>query len=166
MSRIFNPRLAFRTFAVGIGPAACMGSLVMNRRAIRCDSGAFIANPPARQSRRPFIDVTPDTVRQVSSGSIVGFGAGLLVALFSKTIAMLGGLVAFSMHVSSSPPPSYPASGIDISQVALRYGWNVPRMLGINKLLDRSKFWKKTQNEPWFTASFAATFIMAAFVHL
>ncbi|KAF4333041.1 histone H3-like centromeric cse-4 [Fusarium beomiforme] len=100
--------------------------------------------PPPR--RRP-LDIPPDTVRQLSSGSIAGFGVGVVVTLFSRTLAFFTGLIAFSIHV------------------AARWGLDIPRTLGLEKLL-KSSIWNKSKDRPLFTASFLVTFILATFVRL
>lgn len=98
MYRTFSSRVALRAMTVGVGPAACVGAFVATRPVIRCDGPTLATGPPRR--RQPSLDISPDTVRQLSSGSVAGFGVGVLVGLFSKTLALLTGLVALSIHVS------------------------------------------------------------------
>ncbi|GKU02872.1 histone H3 centromeric protein cse-4 [Fusarium langsethiae] len=136
---------AFRAMSRGIAPATCVGAFVATRPVIRCDAPTLATGPPRRN--RSF-DVSPDTVRQLSSGSIAGFGIGVVVALFSRTLAFLAGVVAFSIHLAS------------------RWGLDIPRTLGIEKLLMKSSIWNKSKNRPLFTVSFLATFILATFVRL
>ncbi|KAF7545922.1 hypothetical protein G7Z17_g8804 [Cylindrodendrum hubeiense] len=148
MNRIFSTRVAFRALATGIGPAACASSLLVNRRAIRCDAPPLVASPASRQRRSSALDVSPETVSQISSGSVAGFATGLVIALFSRTLALLSGLFAISLHIAS------------------RYGYDASRILGIRKLLEGNTLWEKSKGKPWFTMSFLVTFILAAFVHL
>ncbi|KAH7144659.1 hypothetical protein B0J13DRAFT_555742 [Dactylonectria estremocensis] len=148
MSRIFGSRVAFRALATGIGPAACASSFLVNRRAIQCDTHPLAASSPSRQRRPSPVDLSPEVVSQLSSGSVLGFGTGLVLALFSRTLALLSGLFAISLHIAS------------------RYGYDVSRMLGIRKLLDGNALWEKSKGRPWFTVSFLMTFLLAAFVHL
>ncbi|KAM5353751.1 hypothetical protein ACJ41O_000401 [Fusarium nematophilum] len=147
MYRTFSSRVAFRAMAAGIGPAACVGTFIATRPVIRCDAPAFATGQP-HQRRRPSFDVSPETVRQVSSGSVTGFGVGVVVALFSRTLALLSGLIALSIHVAS------------------RYGLDIPRTLGFDKYLNRNALWIKSKKNPLFTAAFLVTFILAAFVRL
>lgn len=120
MNRAFNPRIALRTVAAGVGPVACVGTFIATRPVIRCDAPTLATGPPRR--RQSSFDVSPETVKQVSSGSIAGlsplamystvplhdtdsrftpgFGVGVIVALFSKALAFFGGLFALSVHVS------------------------------------------------------------------
>jgi hypothetical protein len=51
-------------------------------------------------------------------------------------------------------------------QVASRWGLDIPRTLGLEKLLKNSSIWNKSKNRPVFTASFLVTFILATFVRL
>ncbi|KAM0247678.1 hypothetical protein ACHAP5_003925 [Fusarium lateritium] len=163
MYRAFNSRVALRAMSRGIAPATCVGAFIATRPVIRCDAPTLATGPPPRRSRS--LDVSPDTVRQLSSGSIagllslpdislshtqqfLGFGVGVVVALFSRTLAFLAGLVAFSVHVAS------------------RWGLDIPRTLGLEKLLKKSSIWNKSKNRPLFTASFLVTFILATFVRL
>ncbi|KAM0236800.1 hypothetical protein ACHAPO_004841 [Fusarium lateritium] len=58
-----------RAMSRGIAPATCIGAFVATRPVIRCDAPTLATGPPRRN--RSF-DVSPDTVRQLSSGSIAG----------------------------------------------------------------------------------------------
>ncbi|KAF4972623.1 hypothetical protein FZEAL_9566 [Fusarium zealandicum] len=146
MYRTFNSRVAYRAMAAGLGPTACVGAFVATRPVIRCDAPTLATGPPRR--RQPSLDVSPNTVRQISSGSVAGFGVGVVVALFSRTLAILSGLVALSIHIAS------------------RYGLDIPRTLGVKKFLERNSVWTRSKRNPVFTASFLVTFILAAFVRL
>jgi hypothetical protein len=53
----------------GIAPATCVGAFIATRPVIRCDAPTLATGPPRRN--RSF-DVSPDTVRQLSSGSVAG----------------------------------------------------------------------------------------------
>lgn len=147
MNRTFNPRAALRTMAVGVGPMACVGTFIATRPVIRCDAPTLATGPPQRRYRSSF-DVSPEIVKQVSRGSITGFGVGVLVALFSKTLTFFGGLFALSIHIAG------------------RYGIDVTRFLRVDKLLNKSSLWAKSKNKPLFTLSFLVTFILAGFVRL
>ncbi|WZH43169.1 FUN14 family [Fusarium acuminatum] len=139
MYRAFNSRVALRAMSRGIAPATCVGAFIATRPVIRCDAPTLATGPPPRRSRS--LDVSPDT-------KFLGFGVGVVVALFSRTLAFLAGLVAFSVHVAS------------------RWGLDIPRTLGLEKLLKNSSIWNKSKNRPVFTASFLVTFILATFVRL
>ncbi|CZS78208.1 unnamed protein product [Fusarium graminearum] len=80
MYRTFNSRIALRALSRGIAPATCIGAFVATRPVIRCDAPTLATGPPRRN--RSF-DVSPDTVRQLSSGSIAGSKAnGWLIIAF------------------------------------------------------------------------------------
>ncbi|CAH0042966.1 unnamed protein product [Clonostachys solani] len=146
MIRATTLRRAGRLFASGIAPsAACIGTVYLLRpRPIQLD--AIDVSPRQHQSQRA--GLSTKTVQQISSGSMAGFGCGLIIALFSRTLAFLGSILAVSVYVTS------------------RYGIDLPQILGIKKLLLKSSVWRKLGGSPWFTASFALTFTLAAFVHL
>ncbi|ROT40161.1 hypothetical protein SODALDRAFT_251926, partial [Sodiomyces alkalinus F11] len=44
--------------------------------------------------------LSPEFLRDVSRGSMTGFGAGLVVCFFSRVIAMLAGATILTLHVS------------------------------------------------------------------
>ncbi|CAI6082151.1 unnamed protein product [Clonostachys chloroleuca] len=87
-------------------------------------------------------------VMKLIASFALGFGCGLIIAIFSRTLAFLGSILAVSVYVTS------------------RYGIDLPQILGIKKFLLKSSVWRKLGGSPWFTASFALTFTLAAFVHL
>ncbi|KAI5457920.1 hypothetical protein BGZ63DRAFT_407973 [Mariannaea sp. PMI_226] len=162
MSRMFTSRATLRALAASIGPAGCAGTLLVNQRAIRCDSPQQAAPSTPRLRRLTALELSPDTVAQISSGSVtdtsgsllrlafmlLGFGVGLVVTVFSRTLAFLTGLVGLCLHVAS------------------RAGLDVPRVLGIQKYLDGNELWEKSKGKPWFTASFLATFLLATVVRI
>ncbi|KAI9897438.1 hypothetical protein N3K66_007294 [Trichothecium roseum] len=137
----------FRNVAMRAGPAACIsGGLLMRQTTLRMDASIPAASGQFRASSRSRI--SPKTVQHISSGSIAGFGTGLILTLFSRTLVFICSVLTLSCYVAS------------------RYGVNLPRILGMKKLLDRSAVWAKTGKSPYFTASFTLTFVLAAFVRL
>ncbi|CAG9996650.1 unnamed protein product [Clonostachys byssicola] len=164
MIRATTLRRAGRLFATGIAPsAACIGTVYLLRpRPIQLD--AIDVSPRQHQSQRA--GLSTKAVQQIASGSMaerrgrgkqvikliasfaLGFGCGLIIAIFSRTLAFLGSILAVSVYVTS------------------RYGIDLPQILGIKKFLLKSSVWRKLGGSPWFTASFALTFTLAAFVHL
>jgi hypothetical protein len=98
-----------------------------------------------------------------------GFGTGLVVAIFSRTLVFLGSFLAVSIYVSLHYSNLSINNGIqcsELSKVASRYGVDLPKMMGIKKLLNESSFWRRMSVNPWFSASFILTFTLAAFVRL
>ncbi|KAF5499488.1 histone H3-like centromeric protein hH3v [Colletotrichum fructicola] len=81
----------------------------------------------------------------LSSGSMFGFGAGLLVGFLSHTLVLLAGLTIFAFYLAN------------------RYGIDLPQLLGL-----KERFNTVASNKPFrnsvFRLSFAATFTLAAFV--
>lgn len=74
MNRLLYHRSAFRNLAIGIGPAVCIGSIIQTRRPIRCDSPSSALNDslPRLQQQPQGTKLSPDKVRQISSGSVAG----------------------------------------------------------------------------------------------
>lgn len=181
MYRAFNSRVALRAMSRGIAPATCVGAFVATRPVIRCDAPTLATGPPRRN--RSF-DVSPDTVRQLSSGSV----AGMFLPLDNpktKNWLMIGSRIwswgcSRPLFTNSCVPcrsdcllhpcKSYPLLSaqplVSHNQLASRWGLDIPRTLGIEKLLKKSSIWNKSKNRPLFTASFLATFILATFVRL
>ncbi|KAH8712484.1 hypothetical protein HC256_005675 [Beauveria bassiana] len=96
MSRL---RPVAKLFALGLAPAACVGASFALRPA------KFDALEPAPVSRRlrqrenpPTGRLSPRIIEQLSRGSIFGFGAGVVIAFFSRTLVFLGGLIAGSLQ--------------------------------------------------------------------
>jgi uncharacterized membrane protein (Fun14 family) len=134
--------------------------------AARLDS---IAIPAAPRSQAPRSGISTKAVRQLSSGSLAGFGTGLVVAIFSRTLVFLGSFLAVSIYVSLHYSNLSINNGLqcsELSKVASRYGVDLPKMMGIKKLLNESSFWRRMSVNPWFSASFILTFTLAAFVRL
>jgi hypothetical protein len=61
---------------------------------------------------------------------------------------------------------SWIVSVLMIVQAASRYGIDLPKLLGVKKLLRQSPVWNKLEGKPWFTASFVITFTLAAFAKI
>jgi uncharacterized membrane protein (Fun14 family) len=86
-------------------------------------------------------------MKQISSGSVAGLAAGLVIASFSRVLVVVIGLC------------------LAVAQISSRYGLNVFHRFNVNKQikkvasLDRAK-------KVFFKASFTAGFIMTAFVRL
>ncbi|KND92829.1 hypothetical protein TOPH_02572 [Tolypocladium ophioglossoides CBS 100239] len=148
MSRLFGLRTA-RFFAAG-GVYVGAAMLSNPRVPLRLDSGQPVTARSRQRQQPPGSSLSPQLVRQVSSGSLAGFAAGFFVALFSRTLVFLGGLLAVSLHIASC------------------WGLGVPRLAGINQQRwpGLSSVGRLGADNPWFTSSFALTFILAAFVRL
>jgi len=90
--------------------------------------------------------LNPGAVRQMSSGSIVGLCAGLLVSTFSKTLALLVGL------------------GVVAVQWASSYGYNVIPYGRLQKYVKSVDMRTLVQDNAAFKIAFGTTFALAAFV--
>ncbi|EHK21033.1 uncharacterized protein TRIVIDRAFT_230990 [Trichoderma virens Gv29-8] len=149
--RQFSPILRYsRRFMLGsIGTGVCYGAFAANST-IRFDSrqkSPPTASQPAVKPSEPLL--SPRIIRQISAGSVVGFGTGLLVSLFSRTLVFIGGVMAAFYHLASS------------------YGLGLPSIVSSHKVLtDKIPFIKYGTGNGWFVASFSLTFILAAFVRL
>lgn len=113
----------FRNVAMRAGPAACIsGGLLMRQTTLRMDASIPAASGQFRASSRSRI--SPKTVQHISSGSIagmqarapetmahdtnqgnysVGFGTGLILTLFSKTLVFICSVLTLSCYVSYQP---------------------------------------------------------------
>jgi len=134
--------------ALGMGSGACITAVnVIRAQPIRLDnlpsSSSQQQRPAALRSR-----ISAQAVQQFSSGSLAGLCTGVVVALFSRTLVFLGSFFALTVYVAS------------------RYGIDLPRMLGVRRLVKQPAWWHKLEQSPWFTGSFALTFALAAFVRL
>ncbi|KAK0384780.1 hypothetical protein NLU13_7258 [Sarocladium strictum] len=152
MSRSFAMRRAALALGAGGASAAvCMGAYNLTRQYPRpalYSLQRMSLMPSERASVAPDSNISSETVRQISSGSITGFAAGVIVAIFSRTLAILGGLTTLFMHL------------------AARQGLDIPRMVGADTILKKLHLWERTQSNPWFVSAFALTFTLAAFVRL
>ncbi|KAL7905762.1 hypothetical protein GGI35DRAFT_121957 [Trichoderma velutinum] len=141
----YSRRLLLGSISTGV----CYGAFAANST-IRFDSrqkSPPTASQPAAKPSEPLL--SPRIIRQISAGSIVGFGTGLLVSLFSRTLVFIGGVMAAFYHLASS------------------YGIGLPSIVYSPKLLtDKNPFLKYGTGNGWFVASFGLTFILAAFVRL
>ncbi|KAK4064297.1 uncharacterized protein Triagg1_9093 [Trichoderma aggressivum f. europaeum] len=145
-------RYSRRLLIGSVGTGVCYGAFATANSPVRFDSRQNQKSPPpasqpAANSSEPLL--SPRIIRQISAGSIVGFGTGLLVSLFSRTLVFIGGVMAAFYHLASS------------------YGLGLPSILHSHKLLtDKTPLFKYGTGNGWFVASFGLTFILAAFVRL
>lgn len=104
------------------------------------DSGRH-ATPASRYLSPP----NADFVKDVSQGSIYGFGCGLVVGFFSQALTLVAGLTMFTLHVLQ------------------RWGLDIPRLLGVKEKLN-SAVLNRPLGHAVFRLTFAVTFTLAAFV--
>jgi len=106
--------------------------------------------------------LNPGAVRQISSGSIIGLCAGLLISTFSKSLALLVGLGLVVVQVCSSA--SFPAIPSNPHQVASRYGITLIPYNKLQKYVTDIDIRSAVQDNVAFKISFGTTFALAAFV--
>lgn len=90
--------------------------------------------------------LNPETVKQLSSGSLGGFATGLLISVFSKTLVLLAGL------------------SMVMVQVASRYGINLVDMLHLRNRVNSSRILKALQHKVAFKLAFGIAFALSAFM--
>ncbi|KAH0426880.1 FUN14 family protein [Colletotrichum camelliae] len=139
----FTGRHVLLPVSTGIG-ITC--ALRFRRAPIRFDSDQAQKTSPAQRLRsQPRGGLSPEAMRQLSSGSMFGFGAGLLVGFLSHTLVLLAGLTIFTFYLAN------------------RYGIDLPQLLGLKERFNTVALNKPFRNAV-FRLSFAATFTLAAFV--
>ncbi|OTA02138.1 hypothetical protein A9Z42_0024700 [Trichoderma parareesei] len=133
----------------GIGTSVCYGAFAANST-VRFDSrqkSPQTQSQPADAAREQLL--SPRIIRQVSAGSIIGFGTGLVVSVFSRTLVFIGGVLAA------------------FYQLAASYGLGLPSIVSSHRFLtDTFPSLKVGTGNGWFVASFSLTFILAAFARL
>ncbi|EXF83527.1 FUN14 family protein [Colletotrichum fioriniae PJ7] len=174
MSGLLSARIAGRRLAWPIGAGFCVAYSLVHRQTpgnFGSHLTSTAASPNRAQHRRSFGSLNPESMRQLSRGSIYGFGVGLLVGFLSHTLALLTGLAMFTVYVLATAPQGTRSSGYDclnsvltsVPQLAHRYGLDLPQLLGVKKHLNKAILTKPFHNAV-FRLSFAATFTLAAFV--
>jgi len=145
-------RPLFHRQTIGLGLGLSLVTFHMLRqRPIRLDSGpVFSGNSYGGDARTtPLVrngQLNPAAVRQISSGSIIGLCAGLLVSTFSRSLALLIGL------------------GVVAVQWASSYGINVIPYNKLQKRITSIDLRSAVQDNVVFKVSFGATFALAAFM--
>ncbi|KAL7918500.1 hypothetical protein ACQKWADRAFT_303841 [Trichoderma austrokoningii] len=143
-------RYSRRLLFGGIGTGVCYGAFAANS-SVRLDSRPRqSAAAPAQYTTKPVEPPpSPEIIRQISSGSVVGFATGLVVSVFSRTLVLLGGVLTACYHLASS------------------YGLPLPRFLNLPKyLVEKTPLLSHSTRNGWFVASFLLTFVLSAFVSL
>ncbi|KAF7955266.1 uncharacterized protein EAE97_000525 [Botrytis byssoidea] len=147
MSRLLlrTPRLT--ASALGLTSYASYSLLQSHRFPARLDS---LSSPLSKNGNAPMIKkgggLDSKTVSQISSGSIVGLGAGLAVSTFSRSLALIIGLMVVGIQWASS-------HGLDI----------VPTDR-IQRYIKHVNLRSLVEENVAFKVSFGTTFAMAAFM--
>ncbi|KAK2000505.1 hypothetical protein LX36DRAFT_572121 [Colletotrichum falcatum] len=147
MSGLRSARLAGRRLAWPLGSGICVAYSLHCRQTSNYLNPHLTSSavPKPRAQNRSFGGLSPDSMRQLSNGTLSGFSVGLLVGFLSHTLVLLTGLAMFTFYL------------------AHRYGLDLPRLLGVKERLNKTVLARPFHNVV-FRLSFAATFTLAAFV--
>ncbi|KAH8653655.1 hypothetical protein BX600DRAFT_515907 [Xylariales sp. PMI_506] len=148
MSAFMISRSLLRRHALATGISLSVGSaLVLRQPKIRMDARAVprpMTTGVGASGSKERLD--PEVIRQLSSGSVTGFLAGLVISVFSRTLVLLFGVT------------------VVIIQVAARYGINVIDQLRVKERLGNSRVLRALEKDPAFKLSFGFFFAMSAFI--
>jgi len=148
---LFRPLLRPRAFGMGLGLSIATIHLTKHQTPLRLDSTGspnFSNNSYRKHAEVPGIQrpqLNPRVVRQISSGSIVGLCTGLAVSTFSRSLALLIGLLVVGIQWAAS------------------YGYNLPYEK-LQSYVTNMNLRAAVQDNVAFKISFGTTFAMAAFV--
>jgi len=150
---LLRPLLRPRTLGIGvsIGVGLSLAAIhISQQQPIRLDSTTAAPKSSGTKVPSPALHgrwLKPGTVRQISGGSITGICAGLAISTFSRSLALLIGLLVLGVQWASS-------HGIDI----LPYK-------RIGQYVTSVDLKSVIQDDPAFKISFGSTFALAAFMH-
>ncbi|KAF7874966.1 hypothetical protein EAF04_002139 [Stromatinia cepivora] len=150
--RLLRPHLT--ASALGLTTYSTYTLLQSHRFPSRLDS---LSSPLSTSSTSKYGDVktsivrnggglNPKAVRQISSGSIIGLGAGLAVSTFSRSLALIIGLMIVGLQWASS------------------HGLNLIPTDRIQRYIKHVNLRSAIQENVAFKVSFGTTFAMAAFM--
>ncbi|KAJ9134446.1 hypothetical protein NKR23_g10134 [Pleurostoma richardsiae] len=157
MSAAFLCRGALRRRGIPLALGLSSGALMVSRqKPFRLDAAtATTTLGPPPTSRGPAVGPTveeeggwlsPEVIKQLSSGSLTGLLTGLLVSVFSKTLVLLIGV------------------GMVVIQVASRYGIDLVDILKLRQRVQSSKILSALSRDTTFKLAFGVTFAMSAFM--
>lgn len=146
---LLNSRSSLRRTALPVLSIGFTSSLIAihSQRPMRFDAVAVHAQESRTYSsgkRKDHLD--GDVVKQLSSGSLSGFLAGVLISYFSKTLVMLAGITMVAL------------------QVASRYGINLVDQLHLRQRVQSSRILTALSRVTVFKLSFAVAFALSAFM--
>jgi len=149
-SMFLRPILRPQTLGLGLGLSIATLQLAQ-QRPMRLDTKPILSsgsykmnaqNPVVREGH-----LNPKAVKQVSSGSIIGLVAGLAVSTFSRSLALLIGLLVVG------------------AQWAASYGINLLPYDKLQRYVTSLDLRSAVQDNVAFKLSFGMTFALAAFMH-
>ncbi|KAG4442576.1 hypothetical protein IFR05_001906 [Cadophora sp. M221] len=151
---LLRPLIRPQTLGLGLGLSYLTHQTLFQQRAYRLDSSA--APPPllsqdsyVRNAKVPVLKegrLNEKAVRQISSGSIIGLCAGLAVSTFSKSLALILGLLVVGVQYASN------------------HGVNIIPYNRLQKYVTSIDLRSAVQDNVAFKISFGTTFALAAFM--
>lgn len=154
MASLFLRPLLLRPQTLGLGLGLSLATYhSITQAPYRLDAGSapvFSTDAYRANARTPVVrngGLNPSAVRQISSGSIIGLCAGILVSTFSRPLALLLGLMVVGVQWASS------------------YGINVIPYDRLQKYFTSIDVRSSVQDNVAFKLSFGTTFALAAFMH-
>ncbi|KAI9049334.1 hypothetical protein LZ554_007178 [Drepanopeziza brunnea f. sp. 'monogermtubi'] len=152
-SLLLRPLLRPQTLGLGLGLTTYVSyhALISPQRPIRLDTTPILSTDSyARNAKVPVLKegrrLNERAVRQASAGSIIGLVAGLAVSTFSKSLALILGLLVVGVQYASS------------------YGINVLPYERLQRYVKGIDLRSAVQDNVAFKVSFGTTFALAAFM--
>ncbi|KUJ19795.1 uncharacterized protein LY89DRAFT_641054 [Mollisia scopiformis] len=155
-SLLLRPLLRPQALGLGLGLSLTTYHAVYRQQAIRLDSspsssGSILSGDSYRKNAQvPVIrngGLNERAVRQISSGSIVGLCAGLVVSTFSRPLAIVLGLLIVGVQYASS-----------------QLGINIIPYNRLQRYVTSIDLRSAVQDNVAFKLSFGTTFALAAFM--
>jgi len=147
---LLRPLVRPQVLGIGLGLSLATFKLSM-QRPMRLDSAPILSNDSyKRNAQTPVVrngQLNPGAVRQISTGSIIGLCAGLAVSVFSRSLALLIGLLVVGVQWAAS------------------YGINVLPYGKLQRYVTSIDLRSAVQDNVAFKISFGTTFALAAFMH-
>ncbi|KAH9221872.1 hypothetical protein DL95DRAFT_327292 [Leptodontidium sp. 2 PMI_412] len=152
---LLRPLIRPQTLGLGLGLSYLTHQTLFRQRPYRMDSpGSAAPQLPSQDSyvRNAKVPVVKEgrlnekAVRQISSGSIIGLCAGLAVSTFSRSLALILGLLVVGVQYASN------------------HGVNIIPYNRLQKYVTSIDLRSAVQDNVAFKISFGTTFALAAFM--
>ncbi|KAK0512644.1 hypothetical protein JMJ35_004661 [Cladonia borealis] len=154
MTHLLLPRLRLPILSLGLGLSSLFLLTPRFRHPLLCDSGSTPLTTASESFRTYTRDakvpvwkdgrVNPGAVRQISSGSVLGLIGGVAVSTFSKTLALLFGMLVFGVQFLASR------------------GYNIVPTSRMQKYVKGIDLRSAIEDNVAFKLSFGATFALAS----
>jgi len=155
-SLLLRPFFRPQALGLGLGLSLATYHTIYHQRAIRLDSlpsssGSILSGDSYRRNAEvPVVrngGLNQRAVRQISSGSIIGLCAGLVVSTFSRPLAIVLGLLIVGVQYASS-----------------QLGINIIPYNHLQRYITSIDLRSAVQDNVAFKLSFGTTFALAAFM--